>query len=279
MRRAAVLACFVAAACVARRAKAYRPFDGTDGDVAATGEIELEIGPVGYLKEEGARSLIAPAFIFNWGFARRFEMVIAAKNAVVFASDLRPRDQLLDPELNIKWLVREGCLQDRVGPSVAVETGMLMAASDERGAGAHLAMISSLRWAALAAHLNLEAAYRRDHRGGFVAGLILEGPAAWRARPVAELLVERAGSATRGSTLLGTIAPASETLAFDAAVRLGYGEGLEGELRLGLTWTFSTGETHDAQSSSGAGGSRPPRLLAPFAGPAALAGGSFFGGF
>ncbi len=30
-------------------ARAYRPFDGTDADVAAKGELELEIGPLGYL--------------------------------------------------------------------------------------------------------------------------------------------------------------------------------------------------------------------------------------
>ena len=31
-------------------AEAYRPFDGTDAAVAETGEIEIELGPVEYLR-------------------------------------------------------------------------------------------------------------------------------------------------------------------------------------------------------------------------------------
>jgi hypothetical protein len=31
-------------------AEAYRPFDGTDAAVAETGEMEIELGPVEYLR-------------------------------------------------------------------------------------------------------------------------------------------------------------------------------------------------------------------------------------
>jgi hypothetical protein len=41
-------------------ALAYRPFDGSDAAVAATGEIEIELGPVEYLREGAERTLFAP---------------------------------------------------------------------------------------------------------------------------------------------------------------------------------------------------------------------------
>jgi hypothetical protein len=40
--------------------EAYRPFDGTDAAVAETGEIEIELGPVEYLRAAAERMLIAP---------------------------------------------------------------------------------------------------------------------------------------------------------------------------------------------------------------------------
>ena len=59
---AAVLSCWNSAAW------AYRPFDGTDAAVAETGEIEIELGPVEYLREAGDRSLLAPDLRINYGF-------------------------------------------------------------------------------------------------------------------------------------------------------------------------------------------------------------------
>ena len=41
-------------------AVAYRPFDGTDAAVAETGEMEIELGPVEYLRAGGERALLAP---------------------------------------------------------------------------------------------------------------------------------------------------------------------------------------------------------------------------
>ena len=41
-------------------AEAYRPFDGTDAAVVETGEVEIELGPVGYLRAGADRTLSAP---------------------------------------------------------------------------------------------------------------------------------------------------------------------------------------------------------------------------
>jgi hypothetical protein len=48
---------------------AYRPFDGTDAAVADTGDVEIELGPVEYLREEAKHMLFAPDLRVNYGFA------------------------------------------------------------------------------------------------------------------------------------------------------------------------------------------------------------------
>ena len=40
------------------KAVAYRPFDGTDAAVAETGDREIELGPVAYLREGAERTLL-----------------------------------------------------------------------------------------------------------------------------------------------------------------------------------------------------------------------------
>ena len=46
---------------------AYRPFDGTDAAIAATGEVEIELQPGGRLREQRSTTLIAPATVLNYG--------------------------------------------------------------------------------------------------------------------------------------------------------------------------------------------------------------------
>jgi hypothetical protein len=55
---------------------AYRPFDGTDAAVAASGEVEIELQPAGPLRERGSTTLIAPAMVYNYGFSEGWEAVL-----------------------------------------------------------------------------------------------------------------------------------------------------------------------------------------------------------
>ena len=59
--------------------KAYRPFDGTDAAVAETGEIEIELGPVEYLRAGAERSLLAPDLRINYGFIQGWEAALEGK--------------------------------------------------------------------------------------------------------------------------------------------------------------------------------------------------------
>jgi hypothetical protein len=58
-RVAIALAAETALFCWCGAAQAYRPFDGTDAAVAETGEVEIELGPVEYLRDEADRALLA----------------------------------------------------------------------------------------------------------------------------------------------------------------------------------------------------------------------------
>ena len=60
-------------------AEAYRPFDGTDAAVAETGDVEIELGPVEYLREGAERSLLAPDLRINYGFIPGWEASLEGK--------------------------------------------------------------------------------------------------------------------------------------------------------------------------------------------------------
>jgi hypothetical protein len=242
-RRSIPLALFLALAASGRSrpARAYRPFDQTDADVAETGDVELELGPVGYLHDPTGSSYV-PGFILNYGVVHRVELVFDAHHAFVYGGpDVEARRRQLDSSLTAKVVGREGALQDHPGPSVAVEAGALLPTVPVTGgAGLAVTAIASERWPALALHLNAEGDYTRDGTFAFIGGFIVEGPDAWTVRPVGEFLFSHEASlAVTVSGLGGAIWRATPHLAFDAALRLADEEGeRELEIRAGLTWSF-----------------------------------------
>src|ERR1043165_4375985 len=60
-------------------ALAYRPFDGTDAAVAARGEVEIEWQPAGVARSPDQKTLIAPAVVYNYGFAKNWELVLESQ--------------------------------------------------------------------------------------------------------------------------------------------------------------------------------------------------------
>lgn len=226
-------------------ARAYRPFDSTDAAVAARSELEIELGPLGYVVQGGDKALVAPSLILNWGFAERWEAVLEGRHFVELGNDLRePRVRVQDTALSLKWVLREGSLQEKMGPSVATELGALLpTVHGDSGFGAEWALIVSQRWRDLTVHVNGAGEWTRAHAPGVFAGVIVEGHDAWAVRPVAEVFVEHERDLpTTVSGLLGTIWRASGGLSFDAAVRRARaGDVNTTELRLGLTWGFSVG--------------------------------------
>ena len=243
VRNAAKVAVISALLAHAAVALAYRPFDSTDADVAKAGEFELELGPVGRLREGSKRFVVAPAVIANIGFSRDRELVIQGQHEVALDREAgEPRSALVDNGVFIKQVLRRGVLQDESGPSAATEYGVLLpSVHGQNGTGLSVAGIISQRWAAATVHLNTALGWTREHEPDLFLGAILEGPYSWRVRPVAEFFTEQArGSARVNSALVGAIWRLRDGLSFDAGLRSAQagGEPIH-ELRLGLTWAFS----------------------------------------
>jgi hypothetical protein len=221
-------------------ASAYRPFDGTDAAVTEKDKFEVELQPAGLLKDESGKKLVAPAARFNYGFMENWEAVLEGQIQTPFSpsgpSDLREAGAFL------KGVLREGSLQDKTGPSIATEIGLLLPDSEGHSQfGASLAGIVSQRWDWGAIHLNGVAELTREHHADLFASVILEGPSKWTVRPVAEVFYEKEfGTAETVSGLVGLIWQAREDLAFDVGVRHALTNGHPvNEIRAGMTVAFS----------------------------------------
>jgi hypothetical protein len=225
-------------------AEAYRPFDGTDANVADLKEFELELGPVHYYRLANQDFLIAPALVLNLGIFDNTELVIDAQDYLALGTRNPglPRASLRNDDVLLKHVFREGILQGKTGLSIAAEGGVLT--PEVHGAssfGASLSLIGSYAWPCLALHFNEWFQFTRLQRADLFSGVIAEGPQAWQVRPVAEFSYDRDSAGSRStSLLLGAIWSVRETLALDAGLR---GARLDDayavEARLGLTWSVS----------------------------------------
>src|ERR1700746_2998679 len=88
-------------------AQAYRPFDGTDAAVAETGEMEIELGPVEYLREGPDRTLFAPDARINYGFIPGWEASLEGKVAHGLTVGI-PGTSLIESDALLKGVLREG---------------------------------------------------------------------------------------------------------------------------------------------------------------------------
>ena len=218
---------------------AYRPFDGTDAAVAAPGEVEIELQPAGRLREGGNTTLVAPATVFNYGLSEGWEAVLEGQGQ----TPLSPSGptSLTAAGAFLKHVLQPGSLQDKTGPSVATEFGVLLPDSTgSSGVGASLAGIVSQRWDWGTIHLNAETALTRDHHADLFLGGIIEGPTQWLVRPVAEFFYEKEfGQSETISGLIGLIWRVRDNLSFDVGLRHALTNGHSvNELRAGLTFAI-----------------------------------------
>jgi len=224
-------------------AAAYRPFDGTDADVAPTGEIELEVGPVQYYRQGRENFLIAPALVFNLGLFADTELVVNAQQQIDFEAgrDNAPRPNLRGDDLLLKHVFRRGTLQGQSGLSLAAEGGTLLPeVAGLSRFGLSLDVITSYRWGWGALHSNEALLLDRAGHTNIFTGLIAEGRGDWRVRPVAELFYNQVVSGEpTWSLLLGAIWRAHESLAVDLGARgARVGDDYAAEARFGFTWSF-----------------------------------------
>lgn len=224
------------------RTFAYRPFDSTDANITNAGKVDLELGPMGYLREGSDRFLVAPAIALNFGIGSCREIVLEGRvrEAWNAGPDIAPVS-VVDTGASIQQLLREGSLQDKSGPSIAAEYGLLLpTVNGESGMGAILTGIVSQRWTSGTVHLNAAAMLNREHHRVLFGGLIGEARYSLPVRPAAEIFVQSEEGGPRIlSALVGAIWRARENVAFDVGLRSArVGDENVKELRLGFTWGF-----------------------------------------
>src|SRR6516165_656097 len=232
-------------------AEAYRPFDGTDAAVAETGEVEIELGPVEYLRVGAARTLLAPDLRINYGFIQGWEAALEGKLTHGLTAGI-PGTSLVESQVLLKGVLREGSLQEKPGPSIATEFGVLLPGiNDQHGTGGVLNGIVSHRWDWGTVHLNAQIELTRQQLADYFLDSIIEGPHDWPVRPVAEFFYESDVSLFRsGSALVGTIWQVQDNIAVDFGLRGARVNGqTAGEIRAGVTFAFGVTRGPDVLSS------------------------------
>ncbi|HEY2989049.1 MAG TPA: hypothetical protein VGL11_15055 [Candidatus Binatia bacterium] len=204
-------------------------------------EVEVELGYFNLERAKGKNNFIIPTVVLNYGFMPRVEVV--AEFAVEEPSHGRTR--LIDAGLSLKAIVREGVLQEKSGPSLAIEAGPLFPSTvgAEKRFGFRGAGILSDRLASLTYHLNLGGGIDREKNNSFFDwGVIVEFPITAQFRLVTEVNGENAHRKPSDSSgLVGVIweSPFHNTY-FDAGIRKGISRGAPDWLfTSGLTFAFS----------------------------------------
>jgi hypothetical protein len=217
-------------------AVAYRPFDGTDAAVADVGEVEIEFQPTGAWRVDQRNSLSGPNGVFNYGFAERWEFILQAETPAPEGAGPTsvPNGAFL------KYVIQPGVLQDKPGPSIATEFGLLMPEFGGSGVGLGWSGIVSQRWDWGTVHFNVETNLTRDQHGELLLDVILEGPHKWTVRPVFEVYSDSVfGLEQTYSALVGAIWQVRDNLAFDVGLRHALVNGQPvNELRAGVTFGF-----------------------------------------
>jgi hypothetical protein len=230
----------ISALSVSPQAFAYRPFDGTDAAVTDSKNLEIELGPAEFSWAGSDRTLVAPNLRLNYGLSERWEFTLEGLVAYDLSAGSNGTS-VVGNEALLKGVLREGTLQDKSGPSVATEFGLLLPGiNDEHGTGATLTGIVSQRWPWLTAHPNVEASVTREQRGDLFLDAIVEGPHDWTVRPVVEIFHEREfGTFRETSGLLGAIWQVRDAIAVDAGFRRAQlNDHMVNEVRAGVTFSF-----------------------------------------
>jgi hypothetical protein len=215
---------------------AYRPFDGTDAAVADVGEVEIELQPIGAMRAGSTTKPVSDS-VLNFGFADRWELVLqgTAQAPPEGGGPLSVPDAAF-----LKYVAQPGVLQDKPGPSMAMEFGPLLPDVGGSGVGFSWSGIVSQRWEWGTIHLNVETNLTPDQHGELFFDAIIEGPNKWKVRPVFEIYSDSVINVSQSfSALAGAIWQVNDKLSFDVAFRYALVDGRPvNELRAGMTFGF-----------------------------------------
>ena len=219
----------------------YRPFVSTDAAVADPKEIEIELGYFNLERMEGKNTFITPEVVLNYGILTNLEGVGEFEVSKPPDEDI----QVVDTALSLKYVLKEGILQEKKGISFAVEMSLLLPSTvqGERGFGFEGVGILSGRISHFTFHFNFGGGVDRENRNPFaVWGVIVELPITPKFRLAGEVNGEKIkGKPADNSGLFGFIWKSPWSNIFiDAGVRRGISNGApDWQFTTGLTFGFS----------------------------------------
>ena len=246
----AALAAAAVLSCWAGAARAYRPFDGTDAAVAETGEVEIELGPVEYLRDGAERTLFAPDLRVNYGFAADWEASLEGEVAHGLTAGT-PGTSLVEGEaLSNACCARAACRRSP-GP-VSQPNSAFCCRGSMTNMGLEQSLPASPRSAGTGrtVHLNAQIALTREQHADYFLDTIIEGPHDWVVRPVSEVFYERdVGQFRTRSALIGAIWQVQDNIAVDLRLRgARVNDHTAGEIRAGVTFAFGVTKGPDILS-------------------------------
>jgi hypothetical protein len=218
--------------------------------VAETGEVELELGPVEHLRDGAQRTLLAADVRLNYGFTPGWEASLEGKFTNGLTAGI-PGASLTESDAVLKGVLREGSLQEKPGPSIATEFGILLPGiNNDHGTGAVVNGIVSQRWDWGTVHLNAQIELTREQLADYFLDTIIEGPRDWVVRPVSEIFYERdVGLFRTRSALIGAIWRVQDNIAVDFGLRGAHvNDHTVGEIRAGVTFAFGVTKGPDILS-------------------------------
>ncbi len=222
-------------------AYAYRPFVSTDAAVVAQHETEIELGLLTVSRSQGSYEVLSPSLRFNYGVLKNWELVAEFENQV-YGEDTDRNWQVRNPGLFLKGILIEGLLQNKPGPGLATEFGILPPSTlkGESRMGAAGTFILSNNIKEWVYHLNLGLELDRVRQEPTLAwGVILEYPLTRSFRLVGELNgFATARDAPENSGLIGFIW-LYRKIAFDFGIRFGLSrQAPDQAVTTGLTFSF-----------------------------------------
>src|SRR5262245_45146982 len=199
--------------------------------------MEIELGYFSLERSNGQNTFTTPSVVLNYGVAKNWEAVGE------FRLHVSPSVQVVDPSLSLKGVIREGILQEKPGPSVAVEVGPLLPSTlpNEGHFGFEGIGIVSAGLGPFTVHLNGGGGIDRvDARAFAIWGVIGELPVVRSLRVVGEIAGEDVrGELPNHAALIGFIWQAAPSVAVDAGLRRGLTDGAPAwQITAGVTFGF-----------------------------------------
>jgi len=220
---------------------AYRPFVSTDAAVVGERETEIELGLLTVSRSQGSYEVLIPSLRFNFGLWKNWELVAEFENQV-YGEDTDRNWQVRNPGLFLKGILVEGLLQNKPGPGLATEFGILPPSTvkGESRMGAAGTFILSDNIKEWVYHLNLGLELDRVKQEPTLAwGVILEYPVTRSFRLVGELNgFATAHDPPENSALIGFIW-LYRKIALDFGIRFGLSrEAVDQAVTTGVTFAY-----------------------------------------